>query len=109
LAHRKESLPGAADALREIIERQGGSFPHQLAQRFPRVLEKIVSAWPTPAEAWACFQELLLTERESRLGFPREIYSEILALSDFYNSLNPPPERSADDYWNWIRRRPQAE
>jgi len=52
----------------------------ELSARFPRVLNRIAAAWSQPALAERYFVELLLDARGSRLGFPPEVLSELLAL-----------------------------
>jgi len=52
----------------------------ELPARFPRVLNRLAAAWSQPALAERYFVELLLDSRGSRLGFPPEVLSELLAL-----------------------------
>jgi len=52
----------------------------ELPARFPRVLNRVAAVWSQPALAERYFVELLLDSRGSRLGFPPEVLSELLAL-----------------------------
>jgi hypothetical protein len=52
----------------------------ELPARFPRVLNRLAAVWSQPALAERYFVELLLDSRGSRLGFPPEVLSELLAL-----------------------------
>ena len=52
----------------------------ELPARFPRVLNRLAAVWSQPALAERYFMELLLDSRGSRLGFPPEVLSELLAL-----------------------------
>jgi uncharacterized protein len=59
-------------------------YPHALEQQFPRVFEKIIQSWNSPAlESY--FEELMMDSRDGkRKGFPREVASEILRISLIY-------------------------
>ena len=52
----------------------------ELPARFPRVLNRVAAVWSQPAHAERYFVELLLDSRGSRVGFPPEVLSELLAL-----------------------------
>jgi len=52
----------------------------ELPARFPRVLNRLAALWSQPALAECYFVELLLDSRGSRLGFPPEVLTELLAL-----------------------------
>ena len=52
----------------------------ELPARFPRVLNRLAAVWSQPALAERYFVELLLDSRGSRLGFPPDVLSELLAL-----------------------------
>ncbi len=91
-----------ADTLLNFIREDEGLFPKHLAARFPRILERIDALWRNPDEMRPYFRELMVTARERRQGFPPEVYSEIIALSELYDALNPPPKKAVDDFWNWM-------
>jgi ankyrin repeat protein len=68
----------------KVLQILGGNeshYPVKLEHQFPRVLEKIIQLWDTPALD-PYFNELMMDTRDgNRQGFPREIASEILRLS----------------------------
>jgi hypothetical protein len=63
-----------------------------LAQRFPRIANKLASLWPTPVQCERYMGDLLLVRRGDviRRGFSPQIVRELAALSSFYSLLHPP-------------------
>lgn len=61
-------------------------YPEQTAQRFPRIVQKMVDLWGKP-EMDDFFRDLLIMDRPDRQGFPLEIVSELMALSNIYDRL----------------------
>lgn len=71
----------------KFLQKIGGAsnyYPHALELQFPRVFEKIMTSWDTPAlEAY--LDELMMDSRDGhRKGFPHDVASEILRLSLIY-------------------------
>ena len=91
-----------AAKLRKLIEGYEQSFPSQLTDRFPNILEKFVSLWEKPVEAGEYFEQLLVTQREGRQGFPPDVHKEIFSLRELYYKLHPSMERKTDDFWSWV-------
>jgi hypothetical protein len=87
---------GFVPAIKEV-------YPAELSARYPHVLEKLEVLWDQPEKVRAYFQELLMTERETRKGFPLEVYMEIFAMSEHYNKLHPFPQNPDDDFWTWAK------
>ena len=77
----------------------------ELAAHYPHILEKITSLWSKPAQLRPYFQELLVTKRETRQGFPMGVYMEIFALSERYGQIKPAPGDCNDDFWMWVNPR----
>lgn len=79
-------------------------YPRRLEERYPRIVARIASAWDSPEEAEAVFDELLIDRRGNRQGFPVEVAREILRLRLAYDGLKG--ERKAEsDVWGDERRR----
>ncbi|HEY8099746.1 MAG TPA: hypothetical protein VIF82_03260 [Burkholderiaceae bacterium] len=78
-------------------------YPAELSARYPRILEKLELLWEQPEKVRAYFQELLVTQRETRQGFPVDVYMEIFALSEHYDKLHPLPQNPDDDFWSWTK------
>lgn len=97
-----ERSQSVADQLLGHIPGHEDHFPWKTSARFPQIVEKIAELWPNATAMRAYFEQLLLTERETRQGFPQEIYTEIDSLSDLYNKLHPAGEKSKDDFWSWV-------
>lgn len=66
--------------LLKILNNREQNYPHSLAQQFPRILAKILQLWDSP-EIDAYFNDLLVTKRSDRQGFPSEVASDIMYLS----------------------------
>ncbi len=78
------------------------AYPRQLATHYPQILERIIAVWSSPETARTYFQSLLMTDRNTRQGFPQQVYTELLALSLVYDRLFPPkpkPEAARRDPW----------
>jgi hypothetical protein len=62
--------------------------PLQTMQRYPRVINNIVDAWPDPQDRDDVFEELLNGTRRGRRGFPVDVERELSALC-LYASVLP--------------------
>lgn len=70
-------------------------YPQMLEEKFPHILEKVVSLWGTP-EADPYFADLLQPSgrgggRFDRDGFPEKAWQEILQLRLLHAKSNPNP------------------
>lgn len=98
----KNDKQATSDKLLSLIRGHEDAFPWQVADRFPAILEKIVAVWEDPLETRAYLQQLMVTQRENRQGFPEEVYKEIYALYELYAMLHPSGEPLKDDFWTWV-------
>jgi hypothetical protein len=98
----KKDKQANSDKLLSLIRGHEDGFPWQMADRFPAILEKIVAVWENPVETRAYLQQLMVTRRELRQGFPEEVYKEIFSLYELYNTLHPGAEQRTDDFWSWV-------
>jgi hypothetical protein len=78
-------------------------YPAELSANYPRILEKLEQLWDQPEQIRAYFRELLVTQRETRQGFPMKVYMEIFAMSEHYNKLHPLPHNPDDNFWTWAK------
>lgn len=78
-------------------------YPAELSARYPHILEKLELLWEQPEKVRAYFQEILVNQRETRQGFPVDVYMEIFALSEHYNKLYPLSRNPDDDFWTWTK------
>jgi hypothetical protein len=78
-------------------------YPAELSACYPHILEKLEVLWERPEKVRAYFQELLVTQRETRQGFPVKVYIEIFALSEHYNQLYPLAQNRDDPFWMWTK------
>lgn len=81
---------GCTGTLQNLLQQHGARFPfpHQLAARFPHIVQKIVSLWRTPDKAKTYFKNLMLMDRDGCQGFPPAVYTEIRALKELYEGLH---------------------
>lgn len=88
----------------EYLGEHADKYPKHLEQGFPHVFQKVVDFWGT-TQMRPYFDELIMSNRPNRLGFPPEAVTEIWALSKLYTTLHPehePPASISDfgDIWN---------
>ena len=60
--------------------------PAYLAEKFPRVVNKIFNVWRRPEACLKIFDELMMDERGTRRGFPLEVAREITNLRVYYTT-----------------------
>jgi hypothetical protein len=79
------------------------AYPKMLEEKYPHVLEKIANL-PNSVEMERFFEDLMLTQRSGRQGFPVEVFGELMALINVYRKLNllrEPPKKDGD-VWSWV-------
>lgn len=93
------------DKLQQYLALSPELYPCELDERFPRIIDAIVAAWPFPEQAAAVFDDLLVDLRGTRQGFPPAIAREIFQLSTGYDKLRAASEEKGDV---WAQEREQA-
>lgn len=81
-----------------------GEFLSALEEKFPRIMTNIVRLWGQPAMDTYLY-ELTIDERGGRLGFPSDVFQDILMLIAVHQELRPLSESAADGYPGWTRLR----
>jgi len=76
-----------SDSLKALLGECQTKYLRQLAEKFPRIVEKIVSLWNAPEALSVYFQTLLVADRPDRQGFPAAIASALFTLSHFYDDI----------------------
>jgi hypothetical protein len=78
-------------------------YPHNLERQFPHVFEKISRLWGSP-EMGSLFNDLLITKRVGRQGFPVSVVEEILRLYRDYQKLGLAARepQQPGDVWGWV-------
>ena len=79
-----------------------------LEQHFPRIAQKLAAVWRS--EACAIYlQELMVTERNTRQGFPPDVVEDLLMLylinEMFVGRMRPPNPAASRDPWPEDRKR----
>jgi hypothetical protein len=70
--------------------------PAVLAERYPRIANKLCVLWRRVARCEEFLDDLLVDRRGGRTGFPLEIVQELTALRDYYARLHPRPGTTWD-------------
>ena len=88
----------------EYLGEHADKYPNNLEQKYPHVFQKMIELWGTVSMR-PYFDELIMSNRPNRLGFPPEVVTEIWALSKIYSTLHPehePPESISTfgDIWS---------
>jgi hypothetical protein len=88
----------------EYLREHADKYPEHLEQNFPHVFEKLLEFWGT-ARMRPYFDELIMSNRPNRLGFPAEAVTEIWTLSRVYAELHPDASTESEvtvveDVWN---------
>jgi hypothetical protein len=94
-------IPALRARLLAFLGADAGAYPIHLEQRFPRILDRIVALWGKSGLD-AFLQELTVTQRHDRQGFPEEVAVELFRLSALHGELKLTPDRSQGTGWNWI-------
>ncbi|MEO8297609.1 MAG: hypothetical protein ABI574_07335 [Burkholderiales bacterium] len=68
--------------------------PQQLAQRFPRIVNRFAQVWPDAELTQRYFDSLMLDDRGTRKGFPPEVMEELIVLRACCSTLAPAPRTS---------------
>ena len=85
------------ERLLKILDGETKFYPAALESTFPRILDKIMLLWGTPAiEIY--FTQLMVTDRPNRAGFPPEIAAEIMRLSLIHASKHASAKKP--DVWD---------
>jgi len=84
----------------EILGDQAGKYPNYLEAHYPHVFQKLLELWNTP-DGDLYFDELMLSKRADRHGFPPEATAEIWALQRIHSSLreSQAAQQNERDVW----------
>ena len=92
----RDRLPGAPEVLLDatrawLLELPAAVRPVELANRFPRIANKLAKLWSLPPQWEHTMSELLIVRRGDtiRQGFPAPVARELAALSTFHAALFP--------------------
>ena len=77
------------------------AYPYALELKFPRILDRIVELWGKPALD-EFLEQLMVTNRSGRKGFPYDVAMEIFRLSTTHGALGLSPNDSLGTGWDWI-------
>lgn len=86
------------ELLLKMLHQNTRMYPTRFAERFPRLLNKMMDLWGTNA-CTEFFSELLVSDRTDREGFPPDIAEEILRCSNLHDADYPPQADGKIDPW----------
>jgi ankyrin repeat protein/ActR/RegA family two-component response regulator len=75
-------------------------YPHKLEEQYPHIFNKLIELWDTPLID-AYFQELMMSSRHDRQGFPADIAKEIYYLSEARERTRNKPEAEVEEKDVW--------
>lgn len=83
-SRRREPVPGdralTGAAIDWLLGLPAGLRPVVTGERFPRIVNSLARAWPTPDARDSVLRELLYDTRPGRAGFPPPVRQELEAL-----------------------------
>ncbi len=85
------------EAVRLLLALDATRSVRALPTKYPHVLNRLARSWSVPSEAQRCLNELLLTSRSGRQGFPPAVIAELMLLQG-RNSKRLPPAKQ--DIWS---------
>ena len=72
----------------ELLQGHTSQYPKVLETHFPHVFNKLIECWGTH-QMVPYLDELMMSKRPGRQGFPPEAATEIWAISSLYSTLYP--------------------
>ena len=84
-------ISSAGRALLALIEES--ARPKELAELFPRIVNRMAELWRKPQQMNRYFEELLTSNRLNRKGFPLGVIQELCTLKDYYQTKVYPVQR----------------
>lgn len=83
----------------ELLEGDASKYPRFLEANYPYIFEKLIEYWGT-SQMPAYLDELMMSKRSSRTGFPPAAATEIWTISSLYAKLRPAEEKGlGTDIW----------
>jgi hypothetical protein len=79
----------------ELLRNQPDKYPKYLEAHFPHIFQQLVEVWDTMG-AESFFNELMMSKRVGRRGFPPEATAEIWALQQVHSSSHEAEQKSTD-------------
>lgn len=84
--------------LLQLVQGQERFYPHRLEQQFPRIVHKIIELWDT-AYIDAYLNDLMISSRPGRQGFPPAMAQEIFLLSQVREHTRSKKPEPTGDVW----------
>ena len=93
-----QAAEGISDHTRAWLETLPMSVrPMALADKYPRIANRLALLWKQPRQCDAYFESLLVDERGGRQGFPQSVALELVTLKTHYQTVVYPVNRSVWD------------
>ncbi|MDR0577268.1 MAG: hypothetical protein LBI87_06960 [Candidatus Accumulibacter sp.] len=81
-------IPVLRERMLAFLGGKADAYPHRTEERFPRILVRLIEVWGQP-EGEAYLNDLLMTDRADRQGFPDDVASELFRLAMIHAALRP--------------------
>jgi hypothetical protein len=94
-------IPALRAKLLVLLGPDAGAYPTHLEQKFPRILDRIVALWGKSGLD-AFLQDLTVTQRTDRQGFPEDVAVELFRLAALHGEMRLTPDHSQGTGWSWI-------
>lgn len=94
-------IPALKAKLLGYLGPDAGKYPVLVEQQFPRILERIVALWGKSGLD-TFLEELMVTKRPGRQGFPHDVALEIFRLATLHGALGLTPNNSLGTAWDWV-------
>lgn len=82
----------------ELLGEHADVYPVAIEQQYPRILDKIVNMWGK-VELEKEFDELMVSSRPGRQGFPPAVAMELFRLSTLYGKLGLTAKKTQGTGW----------
>jgi hypothetical protein len=79
-------IPALRAKLQGLMANDIGAYPTAIEQKFPRIFAKIVELWGR-AGLDAFLEDLMVSDRPGRQGFPDDVAREVFRLSMIHGAL----------------------
>lgn len=88
-------------AMLKLLGDYKDKYPSVLERDFPHVFNKLLALWGSE-EMHAYLEELIISQRPGRQGFPDAAAAEIWQISSVYAKLHPSsaPQKPIDTVWS---------
>ena len=83
----------------KLFQGNESKYPKYIEEHYPQIFEKLLEYWET-CQMYPYLDELMMSKREGRQGFPPEAAVEVWTLNSLYLAMYPNPDKGlGTDIW----------